>query len=96
MTQMTQVTQKSAPRTDAALLSLPLSAELSEGVTALARPKMLKLPEVLEEIDMSRAAFYRMRARGQAPKLIKLPNGHLRVRRSDLDAWWARCEDEAL
>ncbi|MFF2025489.1 helix-turn-helix transcriptional regulator [Streptomyces sp. NPDC058171] len=54
----------------------------------MAQPKMLKLPEVLEEIDMSRAAFYRMRARGKAPKLIKLPNGHLRVRRADLDAWW--------
>lgn len=48
---------------------------------------MLKLPEVLREIRMSRAAFYRMRARGQGPKLSKLPNGHLRVRRSDLDTW---------
>ncbi|MFJ9408933.1 helix-turn-helix transcriptional regulator [Streptomyces sp. NPDC101393] len=57
--------------------------------------KMLKLTEVLEEIDMSRAAFYRMRARGKAPKLIKLPNGQLRVRRTDLDAWWAECEQTA-
>lgn len=61
----------------------------------MAHPQMLKLPEVLEEIQMSRAAFYRMRARGQAPRLQKLPNGQLRVRRSDLDAWWARCEDNA-
>nr|WP_202454974.1 helix-turn-helix domain-containing protein [Streptomyces sp. SID8367] len=53
---------------------------------------MLKLPEVLEEIEMSRSAFYRMRARGEAPKLTKLPNGHLRCRRSDLDAWWATHE----
>jgi predicted DNA-binding transcriptional regulator AlpA len=48
---------------------------------------MLKLPEVLRAVQMSRTAFYRMRARGQAPRLHKLPNGHLRVRRSDLDAW---------
>lgn len=61
----------------------------------MAQPKMLKLPEVLEEIAMSRAAFYRMRARGKAPKLIKLPNGQLRVRRTDLDAWWADCENQA-
>ncbi|MER5956667.1 helix-turn-helix domain-containing protein [Streptomyces sp. NPDC001893] len=61
----------------------------------MARPKMLKLPEVLEEIDMSRAAFYRMRARGQAPRLRKLPNGQLRVSRADLDAWWASCEQRA-
>lgn len=49
--------------------------------------RSLKLSEVLDEINMSRAAFYRMRARGQAPKCIKLPNGQIRVRRSDLDAW---------
>jgi predicted DNA-binding transcriptional regulator AlpA len=61
----------------------------------VARPKMLKLPEVLAEIDMSRAAFYRMRARGLAPRLQKLPNGHLRVSRADLDAWWATCEQRA-
>ncbi|NUK32504.1 helix-turn-helix domain-containing protein [Streptomyces lunaelactis] len=61
----------------------------------MARPKMLKLPEVLEEIDMSRAAFYRMRARGKAPRLQKLPNGQLRVSRADLDAWWERCEQRA-
>ncbi|MFF1258308.1 MULTISPECIES: helix-turn-helix transcriptional regulator [unclassified Streptomyces] len=61
----------------------------------MARPKMLKLPEVLKEIDMSRAAFYRMRARGQAPRLCKLPNGHVRVSRADLDAWWESCEERA-
>ncbi|MFF2165142.1 helix-turn-helix transcriptional regulator [Streptomyces sp. NPDC058175] len=61
----------------------------------MARPQMLKLPEVLEEIDMSRAAFYRMRARGKAPRLRKLPNGHVRVSRADLDAWWASCEERA-
>ncbi|MGY4971616.1 helix-turn-helix transcriptional regulator [Streptomyces nigrescens] len=57
--------------------------------------KKLKLAEVLAEIDMSRAAFYRMRARGRAPKIIKLPNGQLRIRRADLDAWWADCEQDA-
>ncbi|MFF9311119.1 helix-turn-helix transcriptional regulator [Streptomyces sp. NPDC014748] len=61
----------------------------------MARPQMLKLPEVLKEIGMSRAAFYRMRARGMAPKLIKLPNGQLRCRRSDLDAWWSSMEETA-
>lgn len=61
----------------------------------MARPQMLKLPEVLNEIGMSRAAFYRMRARGQAPRLRKLPNGQLRVSRADLDVWWANCEQHA-
>ncbi|UAX54697.1 helix-turn-helix domain-containing protein [Streptomyces sp. A144] len=61
----------------------------------MAAPKMLKLPEVLQEIGMSRAAFYRMRARGQAPRLRKLPNGQVRVSRADLDSWWDRCEQHA-
>ncbi|TCR24209.1 helix-turn-helix domain-containing protein [Streptomyces sp. BK205] len=60
----------------------------------MARPQKLKLSEVLEEIDMSRAAFYRMRARGQAPRIHKLPNGQIRVSRADLDAWWAACEQQ--
>ncbi|MEV6858560.1 helix-turn-helix transcriptional regulator [Streptomyces microflavus] len=58
----------------------------------MARPQMLKLPDVLEELNMSRAAFYRMRARGLAPKL---PNHQVRVRRADLDAWLARYEEAA-
>ncbi|QXE35886.1 helix-turn-helix domain-containing protein [Streptomyces sp. GMY02] len=61
----------------------------------MARPQMLKLPEVLAELGMSRAAFYRLRARGQAPRLYKLPNGQLRVRRADLDAWLAGYEEAA-
>jgi predicted DNA-binding transcriptional regulator AlpA len=61
----------------------------------MARPQMLKLPEVLSELGMSRAAFYRMRARGQGPRLIKLPNGQIRVRRNDLDSWLASYEEAA-
>ncbi|MFJ8746488.1 helix-turn-helix transcriptional regulator [Embleya sp. NPDC127516] len=59
------------------------------------RPAALKLPEVLEEIGISRAAFYRMRARGEAPAITPLPNGHLRILRSDLDAWWAGLKKSA-
>jgi len=61
----------------------------------MASPQMLKLPEVLTEIGMSRAAFYRMRARGQAPRLVKLPNGRLRVRRNDLDDWLSNLDSPA-
>lgn len=63
--------------------------------STVTRPQMLKLPEVLEEIGMSRAAFYRMRARGKAPRLRKLPNGQVRISRADLDAWWESCTENA-
>ncbi|MFJ6755336.1 helix-turn-helix transcriptional regulator [Streptomyces sp. NPDC091273] len=61
----------------------------------MARPPALKLAEVLAEIRMSPPAFYRMRARGNAPSMIKLPNGELSCRRSDLDAWWEACEKDS-
>lgn len=67
---------------------------LREGSHALARPPALKLAEVLAEIRMSPSAFYRLRARDQAPRMIKLPNGELRCRRADLDAWWDMCEKD--
>ncbi|AUY51258.1 helix-turn-helix domain-containing protein [Streptomyces sp. CB01881] len=54
--------------------------------------ELLKLPVVLAELGMSRAAFYRMRARGKGPRLIKLPNGQVRIDRADLDAWLDSCE----
>ncbi|MFE0037441.1 helix-turn-helix transcriptional regulator [Streptomyces sp. NPDC059015] len=55
----------------------------------------MKLAEVLQELDLSRAAFYRMRARGKAPRCIKLPNGQLRFRRQDFDAWLESHEEPA-
>ncbi|MFC4034067.1 helix-turn-helix transcriptional regulator [Streptomyces polygonati] len=56
----------------------------------------MKLPEVLDELGMSRAAFYRLRARGRAPRCIKLPNGQLRVRRDDLDKWLEQYEEHTV
>ncbi|MGW8379217.1 helix-turn-helix domain-containing protein [Streptomyces sp. ODS28] len=61
----------------------------------MAKVQQLTLREVLAEIRMSRAAFYRMRARGQAPEISKLPSGELRVTREDLDAWWDQCKGRA-
>ncbi|MGI5349472.1 helix-turn-helix transcriptional regulator [Streptomyces sp. CA-250714] len=54
----------------------------------------LKLRDVLAELDMSRPAFYRMRARGKAPRCLKLPNGQLRFRRTDVESWLANCEED--
>ncbi|WP_410099264.1 helix-turn-helix transcriptional regulator [Streptomyces sp. STR69] len=57
------------------------------------REPHMKLIDVLDELGMSRAAFYRMRARGKAPKCLKLPNGQLRFRRADFDVWLQNCEE---
>ncbi|GAA1173448.1 hypothetical protein GCM10009654_33450 [Streptomyces hebeiensis] len=42
---------------------------------------------VLDEIGITRATWYRWRNRGYGPEVRRLPNGHLRVRRSALDAF---------
>ena len=63
-----------------------------ERSTAEARQK-LTLREVCEELKISRSTFYDWRAKGRAPRCIKLPNGELRVRRNELDRWIAAREE---
>ncbi|MEU0599762.1 helix-turn-helix domain-containing protein [Streptomyces sp. NPDC006393] len=48
----------------------------------------MTVPEILAELKgISRRTFYRWRELGQAPRAFKLPNGELRVWRSDFTAW---------
>ncbi|MBB2745058.1 UNVERIFIED_ORG: putative DNA-binding transcriptional regulator AlpA [Microbispora rosea subsp. rosea] len=57
---------------------------------------LLTVPEVLAELGgVSRRTFYRWRELGHAPKCIKLPNGELRIWRSDLTAWLASLQEAA-
>lgn len=56
---------------------------------------MLKLADVCEELQISRSTFYDWRAKGRAPRCIKLPNGDLRIRRTDLESWINSREDVA-
>jgi predicted DNA-binding transcriptional regulator AlpA len=55
----------------------------------------LTLAEVCAELRIARSTFYDWRAKGRAPRCIKLPNGELRVRRAELDRWLAAHEDVA-
>jgi excisionase family DNA binding protein len=47
----------------------------------------LTVAEVCAELRVSRSTFYEWRAKGRAPRCVKLPNGEIRVRRSDLEEW---------
>ncbi|MBZ6303259.1 MULTISPECIES: AlpA family transcriptional regulator [Streptomyces] len=51
------------------------------------RDEMLTIPEVIAEIGVPRATFYRWRQLRKGPKAIKLPNGSVRIRRSELERW---------
>lgn len=58
-------------------------------------PDGLTLREVCTELRISRSTFYDWRAKGRAPRCIKLPNGELRIRRSEFERWLASCEEAA-
>jgi predicted DNA-binding transcriptional regulator AlpA len=58
--------------------------------------ELLKLDEVYAELGgIARSTFHDWRAKGKAPRCIKLPNGDLRVRRSELERWLNEREDTA-
>lgn len=58
--------------------------------------KHLTIADLCEELGIARSTFYDWRAKGRAPRCIKLPNGDLRIRRTELDRWLAEHEDALL
>ena len=58
--------------------------------------KLMTVAEVLDELNgVARSTFNKWRAVGIAPKVIKLPNGEIRIRRSVFDAWLSEREESA-
>jgi predicted DNA-binding transcriptional regulator AlpA len=53
---------------------------------------LLTINEVIAELRVSRAAFYRWRRLGVGPPAVRLPGGTVRVRRSALSQWLRRLE----
>ncbi|MEV0089115.1 helix-turn-helix domain-containing protein [Saccharopolyspora sp. NPDC050642] len=51
--------------------------------------------EFCQEFGISRSTWDDWRAKGRAPKCIRLPNGSLRIRRTDFEKWVNLLEDEA-
>jgi predicted DNA-binding transcriptional regulator AlpA len=60
------------------------------------RDELMTVPEILAELGgVSRRTFYRWREIGCAPKGIRLPNGEIRVWRSDFTAWLENLREAA-
>jgi predicted DNA-binding transcriptional regulator AlpA len=55
----------------------------------------LTVGEVCADLQIAQSTFYEWRTKGTGPRCIKLPNGQLRVRRADLEAWLNAREDAA-
>ena len=59
----------------------------------MAEEELLTIVQVTEELKISRATFYRWRSIGRGPRCVKLPNGPIRIRRSQLDKFVLACEE---
>lgn len=60
------------------------------------RDELMPVRQVLAELGgVSRRTFYRWRELGQGPAAFKLPNGELRVWRSDFTSWLRQLEEAA-
>jgi predicted DNA-binding transcriptional regulator AlpA len=59
------------------------------------RDELLTLAEACRELRISRSTFYDWRTKGRAPRCLKLPNGDLRIRRSELTRFMDTCEEAA-
>jgi predicted DNA-binding transcriptional regulator AlpA len=59
------------------------------------RDELLTVTQVLVILgDVSPRTFYRWRETGKAPNAVRLPNGELRIWRSDLTAWLEQLREE--
>ena len=62
----------------------------------MARPEdRLTIAQLCEELGISRSTFYEWRAKGRAPRCIKLPNGQIRIRRAEFERWLESLEEVA-
>lgn len=57
--------------------------------------EQLTVDQLCEELQVARSTFYQWRQVGKAPRCVRLPNGAIRVRRDDLDAWLTSLTDAA-
>jgi predicted DNA-binding transcriptional regulator AlpA len=57
--------------------------------------EQITIPELCAELKISRSTFYDWRAKGRAPQCLRLPNGDIRILRTDLDAWLQTCRESA-
>ena len=61
-----------------------------------AHDELLTVSQVLVELGgVSRRTFYRWRELGHAPAGIKLPNGEIRIWRSEFLSWLEKLRDAA-
>lgn len=61
----------------------------------MSRRERLTIAELCADLGISRSTFYDWRAKGRAPRCIRLPNGDIRISRSEYERWLTALEDAA-
>ena len=51
------------------------------------KPDRVTLEQFCHEFDVAPSTFYDWRAKGKAPKYIKLPNGRIVIRWAEIERW---------
>jgi predicted DNA-binding transcriptional regulator AlpA len=64
-------------------------------VRRLRSDRHLTIDELCAELEIARSTFYEWRAKKRAPRCIKLPNGDIRIRRSEYERWLDSHEEAA-
>ncbi|MEV0403747.1 helix-turn-helix domain-containing protein [Actinoallomurus sp. NPDC050550] len=60
------------------------------------RDELMTVPQILAELGgVSRRTFYRWREIGSAPAGLRLPNGEIRVWRSEFTTWLENLREAA-
>lgn len=64
-------------------------------MSARTRDEKMTVKKVIADLKVASSTFYRWRQLGKGPRSIKLPNGDVRIRRSEYERWLAEREDAA-
>lgn len=55
--------------------------------------QQLTITEVCADLNISRSTFYEWRAKGKAPRCLKLPNGEIRIPVTEYQSWLDSLEE---
>jgi predicted DNA-binding transcriptional regulator AlpA len=47
----------------------------------------ITISELCKELDIARSTFDTWKLRGTTPRMVRLPNGTFRIRRTDFESW---------
>ncbi|PKW10042.1 transcriptional regulator, AlpA family [Streptomyces sp. 1222.5] len=64
-------------------------------MSARTQDEKMTVQEVITDLKVAPSTFYRWRQLDIGPRAIKLPNGDVRIRRSEYERWLAEREDAA-